>query len=46
MVYTQLELSEEQNEVVRVYMAKNKLSDKRVAIGRIIEDYDYLSKKV
>lgn len=42
MVLVQLDLNDQQNDIVRVYMVKNRLTDKRTAVARIIEDYDYL----
>ena len=42
MVLIQLDLTEDLNEIVRTYMAKNSLTSKGQAVNRIIEDYDYL----
>jgi len=38
MTKSQIELTEKANTKVRVYMAENNISDKRVAINKILED--------
>lgn len=40
MVKIQLDLSEEANKKIKIYMALNDIEDKRIAINNIIEEID------